>query len=1170
MPQTPENLQIDVNPNYNAQAPQVDLTVVKPTFVAEGEVSNPTPDQWIGPVNYGMNWYALGSAGFKVAGNIYENVLDYNVQKKVGQINDLQFDLETKMRNSYSESFTKPENFSETPTMESYEAPFENSDKFQQEYIEQTNEILGIGSRDESGKYINVFQPDYNLEGLGTKYIQAVTMARDGLKNVAATSQNVQKDLLETARKSLDISDIMRRYQNNDPINETDSKKLAPYMSPISSGSMPIPVPVIDPNAKAGDGSSIVKMGKDGQYYFTSNVNKNDMLKVVGEDGLKNIYEYEASNIGMATRGVNLPPGFAEETFQTVATDNPSPAQVIKIQTYLKYASPEKLRELMITKKDLTVLQQAKLIRLWGMSGYNTGIEEPRTTNEVIVELSKITDPDAAALMQVRDTLTGRPINTSNAMAVAAADRKLETAKAVFAQQYSDLFSATEITDITGNNEQFQNYITNNQNMLPSLLNGVLLYDNILRTSNNDTAAAQQAVKLQGTNSFRDAYGNIYSSRASSTIRITDYHSNMKQAIGQNKASDPTSVDPNFELEFNKKNKQQTVFAYGVLQNSIYPQSFENGIKSVDSSGLVPVFEGDTSQFYFTTKERIDILSSIGTLKVDSSITTKEPVTQAEFFRISLATNPSIIRYFNNGKDPVNKENAIQRARQAYAAIGPAESWDWKDKSLSSLDQFSNSSNGGISFGLSSLMIKKQDGTTIDLLKDKTVARPSSANYLMFTDTNTGNPIAFIPNSIVSDRRFQSELEKNFTRLSRGLPAKEKEILTGSKSITSSTNTNLIATAQHLEQTSKEDTYTILSRVTNSLDTTAVEALVQTVSWEKAQGAMNDPVFLHTVAASLSKSYNIPIEDGTKMLYEIVSDTELKNTIALNDVNEDGQLQKIDLFVNLHNAVLGYKNNKIRTNTTDENISWLGIGPDGKDLLGDKTGNVSTSFWSDQQDIKTDWADGGARYSRFTNTYDPKTDTLSVEGVEQTKDFNTTNGKFSTIGDGSFGKPAEGFGKPVSPGAIRGSNASDFISNLEGFRTDAYWDKTGWAVGNGSRTKLDGTPVKEGDKVTKEQATIMLNNYVDTVRSKLETSVPTWNELNTNQQDALISFGYNVGPDFYGKKDFETITKALSTVNTLKTVPEALKLYKKSGGKVLNGLINRRKAEVDLWNKPIK
>ena len=112
--------------------------------------------------------------------------------------------------------------------------------------------------------------------------------------------------------------------------------------------------------------------------------------------------------------------------------------------------------------------------------------------------------------------------------------------------------------------------------------------------------------------------------------------------------------------------------------------------------------------------------------------------------------------------------------------------------------------------------------------------------------------------------------------------------------------------------------------------------------------------------------------------------------------------------------------------------------------------------------------------------------------------------------------------------------------------------------------------VRKGDKVTKEQATTMLNNYVDAVRSKLEKSVPTWNELNMNQQDALISFGYNVGPDFYGKKDFETITKALATVDTLKTVPEALKLYKKSGGKVLNGLVNRRKAEGDLWNSVVR
>jgi GH24 family phage-related lysozyme (muramidase) len=82
---------------------------------------------------------------------------------------------------------------------------------------------------------------------------------------------------------------------------------------------------------------------------------------------------------------------------------------------------------------------------------------------------------------------------------------------------------------------------------------------------------------------------------------------------------------------------------------------------------------------------------------------------------------------------------------------------------------------------------------------------------------------------------------------------------------------------------------------------------------------------------------------------------------------------------------------------------------------------------------------------------------------------------------------------------------------------------------------------------------------------KLE-KIPTWGKMNDNQRGALISFGYNVGPNFYGSKGFETISKALSSEQELGKVPEALKLYNKSGGKVLRGLVTRREAEGTLWN----
>lgn len=142
------------------------------------------------------------------------------------------------------------------------------------------------------------------------------------------------------------------------------------------------------------------------------------------------------------------------------------------------------------------------------------------------------------------------------------------------------------------------------------------------------------------------------------------------------------------------------------------------------------------------------------------------------------------------------------------------------------------------------------------------------------------------------------------------------------------------------------------------------------------------------------------------------------------------------------------------------------------------------------------------------------------------------------------------------------------ISGAEGMKTQAYWDPTGkvWTIGKGSTTHPSGAAVKQGDVISPKQADEYMQHYVNkNLVPKLE-KIPTWKTLNPNQQGALISFGYNVGPNFYGSKGFETISKALSSEQGLSGVPEALKLYNKSGGKVLRGLQTRREAEGTLWS----
>ena len=67
-------------------------------------------------------------------------------------------------------------------------------------------------------------------------------------------------------------------------------------------------------------------------------------------------------------------------------------------------------------------------------------------------------------------------------------------------------------------------------------------------------------------------------------------------------------------------------------------------------------------------------------------------------------------------------------------------------------------------------------------------------------------------------------------------------------------------------------------------------------------------------------------------------------------------------------------------------------------------------------------------------------------------------------------------------------------------------------------------------------------------------------QLNQNQFDALVSFTYNCG-----KGCLQTLVKG----RTLPQIAEAMLKYVRAGNKVLEGLVKRRKAERELFLKPI-
>jgi GH24 family phage-related lysozyme (muramidase) len=157
--------------------------------------------------------------------------------------------------------------------------------------------------------------------------------------------------------------------------------------------------------------------------------------------------------------------------------------------------------------------------------------------------------------------------------------------------------------------------------------------------------------------------------------------------------------------------------------------------------------------------------------------------------------------------------------------------------------------------------------------------------------------------------------------------------------------------------------------------------------------------------------------------------------------------------------------------------------------------------------------------------------------------------------------------------------AIDLIKEFEGCHKrvgkdlfEAYPDPlTGnrpWTIGWGSTKYQDGTLVKRGDRLTQAQCDelfewTLTHDYWNFIKDR----IPHWEDLNSNQKGALLSFSYNLGPYFYGSNGFATISKTLKERN-YSEMPDVLLLYRNPGSSVEAGLRRRRIAEGKLWSKP--
>lgn len=133
----------------------------------------------------------------------------------------------------------------------------------------------------------------------------------------------------------------------------------------------------------------------------------------------------------------------------------------------------------------------------------------------------------------------------------------------------------------------------------------------------------------------------------------------------------------------------------------------------------------------------------------------------------------------------------------------------------------------------------------------------------------------------------------------------------------------------------------------------------------------------------------------------------------------------------------------------------------------------------------------------------------------------------------------------------------NLIKSFEGCRLTAYKCPAGvWTIGYGHT----GSDVKEGLKITQAKATSLLKKDLE----RFEKNVSKYDakyHFNQNQFDALVAFAFNIG-------SIDQLTA--NGTRTIKQISEKMLAYNKAGGKVLAGLVRRRRAEQDLFNKSVK
>lgn len=136
----------------------------------------------------------------------------------------------------------------------------------------------------------------------------------------------------------------------------------------------------------------------------------------------------------------------------------------------------------------------------------------------------------------------------------------------------------------------------------------------------------------------------------------------------------------------------------------------------------------------------------------------------------------------------------------------------------------------------------------------------------------------------------------------------------------------------------------------------------------------------------------------------------------------------------------------------------------------------------------------------------------------------------------------------------------ELIARFEGLRLKAYKCPAGiWTIAFGATT-FNGKRVTEGLVITKEQAYEQLERDLAVFENGVERLVSK--PINQDQFDALVSFSFNLG---LGSLSRSSVLRKVNADPSDPTIRDSFAMWNKAGGKVLAGLVKRRKAEADWY-----